>query len=151
MALDASGITLAIIVATLAAIVYSLRVLVVMERRVAKMERHIDKPWGSEYIWSHTEKYTGKLLYITQGHKLSLQHHQVKDESIYVLKGILELTVGPELNNLSIIQLKKDESYRIQPGIIHRFSAPLEDVVLIEVSTSELDDVIRHQDDYGRQ
>ena len=109
----------------------------------------IKKPWGYEKIWAHTDKYVGKLLYIKRGHRLSEQFHQIKDETIYVLEGVLQL----ELDGASeILYLIKGDSYRIERGRIHRFVAPKHgsDVELMEVSTPELDDVIRTQDDYNR-
>tara|TARA_Y100000592_G_C5475769_1_gene322178 strand:+ start:782 stop:1132 length:351 start_codon:yes stop_codon:yes gene_type:complete len=109
----------------------------------------IKKPWGYEKIWAHTGKYVGKLLHIKRGHRLSEQFHKIKDETIYVLDGVLQL----ELDGASeILYLVKGDSYRIEPGRIHRFVAPKHgsDVELMEVSTPELDDVIRTEDDYNR-
>jgi mannose-6-phosphate isomerase len=110
----------------------------------------VSKPWGHEVIWSHTEKYVGKLLVINAGHKLSLQYHEVKDETIYVLEGTLSLHVGETEDTVEVVELKTGESYHITPGTIHRFEAK-EPVTLIEVSTPELDDVVRLRDDYGRE
>ena len=106
----------------------------------------VEKPWGYEIRWAITEKYLGKILYINAGHQLSLQYHEVKDESIYVLEGTL---LVKDKDRVRI--LEQGESLRIQPGTIHRFCAPsLTHVKLIEVSTPEIDDVIRLEDDYGR-
>ena len=107
------------------------------------------KPWGWEKIWAHTDKYVGKILHINPGHRLSKQYHEVKDETIHVLSGILILCT----NELEIVQtLTEGMSLRILPGLIHRFEAPAngEPVVLLEASTPELDDVIRLEDDYDR-
>ena len=106
----------------------------------------VDKPWGHEIRWAITEKYLGKILHIDAGHQLSLQYHEVKDESVYVLEGTL-LVKDKERVRI----LEEGESMRIQPGTIHRFCAPhTTHVKLIEVSTPEIDDVIRLEDDYGR-
>jgi len=113
------------------------------------------KPWGHEIRWAVTDKYLGKILHINPSHRLSRQYHEVKDETIYVLSGILILQIGldEEKNNKpeKTIILETGESYRIKPGVIHRFCAPNEGFVrLVEVSTPEIDDVVRLQDDYGR-
>jgi|SRR6185369_681629 len=105
----------------------------------------VDKPWGYEIIWAKTDRYVGKLLHINAGQKLSLQYHNLKDETIYVQSGHLVLQIGEAL-----IQLQPGESYHIPVGTIHRFMAGVEPVELMEVSTPELDDVVRLQDDYGR-
>ena len=114
----------------------------------------VDKPWGHEVRWATNEKYLGKILHINRGKRLSRQYHEAKDETIYVLQGILILEIGQdEEKNLKpekTIVLETGESYRIKPGTIHRFCADRNDVVLIEVSTPHLDDVVRIEDDYGR-
>jgi mannose-6-phosphate isomerase-like protein (cupin superfamily) len=111
----------------------------------------VRKPWGYENRWAVNEKYIGKILYIKRGHKLSLQYHEKKDETIYVLRGTLKLHVGGEAHQ-NILVLTEGESYRIKPGVVHRFEAPKHgsDVELIEVSTPEIDDVVRLEDDYRR-
>jgi|TARA_Y100000996_G_scaffold414024_1_gene403772 mannose-6-phosphate isomerase len=113
------------------------------------------KPWGYEDRWAITDKYLGKILHINAGHRLSLQYHREKDETIYVLKGSLLLELGPhheytDTETSVKVVLKEGESQRIRPGLIHRYCADKEDVVLIEVSTAEIDDVVRLQDDYNR-
>ena len=106
----------------------------------------VEKPWGHEIRWAITEKYLGKILHINSGQQLSLQYHEVKDESVYVLEGTL-LVKDKERVRI----LEEGESMRIQPGTIHRFCAPhTTHVKLIEVSTPEIDDVVRLEDDYGR-
>ena len=105
----------------------------------------VEKPWGYEIRWAITDKYLGKILRIEPGQKLSKQYHEVKDESIYVLDGVLVL----ELNDEKRIMLP-GSAYRIEPGTIHRFAAPSDGCTLIEVSTPEIDDVVRLQDEYGR-
>ena len=107
----------------------------------------VEKPWGHEIRGAVNDKYIGKKLYIKRGHRLSLQKHEVKDETIFVLRGLLIL----ELEHKSMV-LEPGDSYRIEPNTIHRFVAPTEGFVeLIEVSTPEIDDVIRLEADYGRQ
>lgn len=105
----------------------------------------VDKPWGHEKIWAHTPFYVGKILFIKAGESLSLQYHQVKDETVMVLSGILKLKLGDET-----IELKAGDSRRIAPETIHQMSATEYDVTVVEVSTSELDDVVRLEDRYGR-
>ena len=108
----------------------------------------VDKPWGHEIRWAINEKYLGKILFISRGKRLSKQYHNVKDETIYVLAGILVLEIGEEGTRHI---LKEGDSYRIEPKTIHRFCAPIDcSVKLIEVSTPEIDDVVRISDDYGR-
>tara|TARA_R110002020_G_scaffold243944_1_gene457525 strand:- start:779 stop:1117 length:339 start_codon:yes stop_codon:yes gene_type:complete len=109
----------------------------------------VEKPWGHEIRWAITDKYLGKILRIEPGQRLSRQYHEVKDESIYVLEGtlILELHKGPHLEK---IILKHGATWRIRPHVVHRFCAPSEGCTLIEVSTPEIDDVVRLEDDYDR-
>ena len=112
--------------------------------------RRVEKPWGHELIWAHTDRYVGKLLVIEAGHRLSLQKHLKKDESIFVVRGKLRLVLGDEAGQLQEIDLGPGEHRRIPTGRVHRFIA-LERVELMEVSTPELDDVVRLEDDYGRK
>jgi mannose-6-phosphate isomerase-like protein (cupin superfamily) len=111
--------------------------------------RRVEKPWGHEEIWAHTEHYVGKLLVIRKGHRLSLQHHVVKEESLRLLSGRIELTRGPSVDALEHMVLEPGDQVHLPPGTVHRFAA-IEDSVLVEVSTTQLDDVVRHLDDYGR-
>jgi mannose-6-phosphate isomerase-like protein (cupin superfamily) len=108
------------------------------------------KPWGKEVIWAATDGYCGKFLHINKGHRLSLQFHEEKEETIFVLKGSITLEIGDSIKNIKTLSLKEKESYYIKPMAIHRFSSPECDSILIEVSTSQLNDVIRIEDDYGR-
>jgi mannose-6-phosphate isomerase len=113
----------------------------------------VDKPWGHELRWAINEKYLGKILHINRGCRLSVQYHNVKDETVYVLSGILIVDVGrgPDGKAERSIILSEGESLRIKPKTIHRFCAPTDGHVrIIEVSTPEIDDVVRLQDDYGR-
>jgi len=106
----------------------------------------VDKPWGYEIIWAKTDNYAAKLLHINKSHKLSLQFHKKKEETIYVTKGILHLVYGTEL-----IVMKPGESQHIPANTIHRMIATdEEDVEVMEVSTPFLDDIVRIEDDYGR-
>ena len=112
----------------------------------------IDKPWGYEKIWAKTEQYVGKLLYIKEGERLSLQYHRVKEETIYVLEGKLELVLeeGPRRDMHSVF-LAPGDTFHIAPLTIHRFAATQgTDVKVLEVATTELDDVVRIEDDYSR-
>ncbi len=110
----------------------------------------VNKPWGHENIWALTEKYVGKILVIKNGERLSRQFHKEKDETIYVLEGSLLLEIGPE-DNICRYTLRPGDSQRISPNTIHRFCAQCgSDVRLVEVSTPELDDVVRISDDYNR-
>ena len=109
----------------------------------------VDKPWGHEIRWAVNEKYLGKILYIKRGAQLSRQYHEVKDETIHVLNGVLIIELGQDPIETKI--LKEGESYRIKPTVIHRFRSPPDSYVkLIEVSTPEIEDVVRLEDDYGR-
>lgn len=107
--------------------------------------KRVDKPWGYEEIWAHTSKYVGKLLHIKKGSRLSLQYHEVKEETIYVLEGTLIL-----LTDKDRISLPPGSVHHIPPGAMHRFTAGASAVTLIEVSTPELDDIVRVEDDHGR-
>ncbi|MEA2609610.1 MAG: mannose-6-phosphate isomerase [Chloroflexota bacterium] len=112
--------------------------------------RRVDKPWGHELIWAHTDRYVGKLLVIEAGRRLSLQRHLVKDESIYVASGRLRLTLEDDLGRILVEEIGPGEYRRVATGRIHRYEA-IERCELIEVSTPELDDVVRLEDDFGRQ
>ena len=111
----------------------------------------VEKPWGHEEIIVHTDKYVMKKLFIKAGHRLSKQFHVKKDETIYVSKGLLLLDLSDAPGESNILKLKEGKSWRIVPKTVHRFTAPEDqNVELFEVSTPELDDIIRLQDDYGR-
>ena len=110
---------------------------------------YVEKPWGNELVFAHTEQYVGKILTINQGHRLSRQYHNVKDETIFVLEGTLCLELGAD-ENVTRVQLNAGHAFRIEPGVVHRFCATMEEVKLVEVSTPELDDVVRLEDNYGR-
>lgn len=112
--------------------------------------KRVDKPWGHELLWAHTDRYVGKVLVIEAGHRLSLQLHEEKDESILVISGRLRLVLEDDDGELETLSLGPGESRRIRTGRRHRFEAD-ERVELVEVSTPELDDVVRFEDDYGRR
>ena len=106
----------------------------------------IDKPWGYEIIWAQTDNYVGKILYINAGHRLSKQYHVEKEETVYVTKGIL---YNYEEDG-SITKIELGKPFHVYPGQVHRFGAGEEDVELVEVSTPQIKDVVRIEDDYKR-
>lgn len=108
----------------------------------------VDKPWGYENIWAHTERYVGKVLHINKGESLSYQYHVVKDETIRLLSGVLEMDIETD-GVRSKLRLAPGECLHIVPGMKHRMTA-VEDCDVLEVSTPELDDVVRLEDRYGR-
>ncbi len=115
------------------------------------MATRTEKPWGYELLWSHTDHYAGKVIHIDAGKRLSLQYHEKKNESVLVLSGTLHLHLG-QGSLARVLELSPGESYDIPVGDIHRFAAPSDgDVEIIEVSTPELDDVVRLEDDYDRR
>ena len=121
-----------------------------VERFAFEPER-VDKPWGFELIWARSEAYAGKLLSVTAGHELSLQFHRQKDESWYVLEGRAELefaAAGEKAVSTEVVT--PGAAFRITPGTVHRIRA-LDDTVILEVSTPQLDDVVRLEDSYGRE
>ena len=111
--------------------------------------RTVPKPWGHEVIFAENDRYAGKILHLEPGHSLSLQYHERKDETFYVLRGEVSLSVEIE-GEMRELRLAEGSTYRIRPGVRHRMRAdtPCD---LIEVSSPELDDVVRLQDDYGRE
>ena len=110
--------------------------------------QRVDKPWGYELIWAHTERYVGKILHIRRGESLSYQYHQIKDETVYVLSGVLDLEIGDD-DGRRTHRMKPGDCYRITTGTRHRMAA-VEDCDILETSTPELDDVVRLEDRYGR-
>mgnify|MGYP003124891606 FL=1 len=115
------------------------------------MNKIVDKPWGYEEIIVNTGKYVMKRIFIKAGHRLSKQFHIEKNETVYVSKGLLLLDLSDSPNDSNIMKLAEGKSWRITPKTVHRFTAPPDqNVELFEVSTPELDDVVRLEDDYGR-
>ena len=111
--------------------------------------RNVQKPWGFENIWAENKKYVGKFMYIKPNHRMSLQYHDVKEETIYVQSGLLR--VWHSEDDLDYTDLEPGSVYHVEPKKIHRFGAAgSEPVNLIEISTPEIDDVIRLSDDYKR-
>lgn len=109
----------------------------------------VDKPWGHELIWAKTERYVGKILHIKAGEALSLQYHRQKDETIMVLTGKLRFEHFAEGEEPKTTELGPREPFHVTPGLRHRMIA-IVDTDVLEVSTTELDDVVRLQDRYGR-
>ena len=112
--------------------------------------RRVDKPWGHELIWAHTDRYVGKTLVIETGKRLSLQRHEVKDESILVVSGRLRLWLEGDDGVVRTEDLGPGSARHVAVGRIHRYEA-IERCELMEVSTPELDDVVRLEDDFGRE
>jgi len=109
----------------------------------------VPKPWGHELLWAKTDRYVGKILHIKAGEALSLQYHRVKDETIMVLSGRLQLQYFADGEPPRSRDLGPREPFHVTPGLRHRMIA-LEDTDVLEVSTPELDDVVRLEDRYGR-
>ena len=110
----------------------------------------VDKPWGHELIWAVADEYAGKILFVKADESLSLQFHNVKDEAWYVLDGRAKLELGgPGERMLNSDVIGPGEAFRFPPGTVHRLTA-LEDTRIVEVSTPQLDDVVRLEDRYGR-
>ena len=112
--------------------------------------RRVEKPWGWELVWAETETYVGKLLFVRAGEALSLQYHQVKDESWLVREGRARLELGEVGGALETVELEPGAAFRFRPGTVHRLTA-VEDTLVLEVSTPHLDDVVRLDDLYGRE
>lgn len=111
--------------------------------------RRVEKPWGGEIIWAEGPSYVGKILIVRAGEALSLQHHERKHETIRVLHGRLAFEHGASEGALARVELGPGDGWCIPPGLRHRMIA-LEDTEVLEVSSPELDDVVRHEDRYGR-
>ncbi len=109
----------------------------------------INKPWGKEEIIEINSKYMLKKLSMNKGHRCSLQYHNLKKETIFVLSGKLKILIGEKISDLRIRNLDKGDSITIEPGIIHRMEG-IENVVYLEASTPEINDVVRLKDDYSR-
>ena len=121
-----------------------------MKSRFAVEPRRVEKPWGWELVWAETEDYVGKLLFVRAGQSLSLQYHEVKDESWLVQQGRASLELGDVGGDLETIEIGHDDVFRYRPRTVHRVTA-IEDTLVVEVSTPHLDDVVRLEDRYGRE
>lgn len=111
--------------------------------------QRVEKPWGYELIWARTEDYVGKILHIKKGHKLSLQYHREKEETILVYSGKMTFVFENEQGELQEIPMSAGEAHHIPVGKKHRMIA-VEDCDVFEVSTPQLNDVVRLEDGYGR-
>jgi mannose-6-phosphate isomerase-like protein (cupin superfamily) len=116
----------------------------------ADLPRRVAKPWGYELWYALTDRYAGKILHVEAGHRLSLQFHERKDESSYLLSGRLKLIKGASADDLTELEIGPGHTWRNVPGEVHTIEA-LEDADVLEVSTPELDDVVRLSDRYGRE
>ena len=111
--------------------------------------QRVDKPWGYELIFANTARYAGKILHVNRGECLSLQYHEMKEETLFVVHGELRLTIESE-GDRRVLILREGEAFHIPPRLIHRMEAVV-DTDVAEVSTPELHDVVRLEDRYGRQ
>jgi mannose-6-phosphate isomerase len=112
--------------------------------------KRVDKPWGHEVIWAVTDRYVGKVLHVKKGERLSLQYHRQKDETVMVWQGRMRFEYFAEGAEPQAKEMGPGEAFHVTPGLRHRMIA-LEDTDIFEVSTTELDDVVRLEDAYGRQ
>ena len=117
--------------------------------RFAVKVRRVEKPWGYEIVYGLTDRYCGKLLFVRKGEQLSLQFHRRKDEVVYLHQGRIEMEIGDPGGPLDVEVVGPGHGFRLKAGVVHRWRA-LEDSVLLEVSTPEVDDVVRLEDRYGR-
>jgi len=117
---------------------------------VANDVTRVDKPWGYELHWAKTDRYVGKVLHVMAGHALSLQYHNRKDETIYLYSGRMLFEIGSQSGPLERREMKPGESVHVTAKTVHRMTA-LEDCDILEVSTPDLDDVVRLEDRYGRK
>jgi mannose-6-phosphate isomerase-like protein (cupin superfamily) len=118
---------------------------------LAEIPKRVEKPWGFELWWARTDRYVGKLLHLRKGESLSLQYHRVKDETIMLQSGRLLFETRPRdvSGELRKVEMKPGDVFHITPGTLHRMTG-IEDCDILEVSTPELDDVVRIEDRYGR-
>jgi mannose-6-phosphate isomerase len=113
-------------------------------------DTRVNKPWGHEVRWAVTDRYLGKLIHINKGEQLSLQYHVQKDESILIMSGVMDLVLEDERGEVRTHRMSPGMTARVRPGRRHRFVA-VEDCDLVEVSSPEIDDVVRLEDRYGRE
>jgi mannose-6-phosphate isomerase-like protein (cupin superfamily) len=113
--------------------------------------RRVEKPWGHEEVFALVEgRFCGKAIHVRDGHALSLQYHELKEETIAVQSGRLRVEVGLHEDDLEVFELEPGEAIHLRPGVRHRVTA-IGDTVMLEASTTELDDVVRLEDRYGRE
>lgn len=123
---------------------------ILSENLKTKKIKRIEKPWGYELLWAHTDKYVAKILVVRAGHSLSLQFHRQKEETMFIESGDCLIESGPDLQNLSQQLYCSGEVFHVKPGQLHRLHAKT-DCRIFEVSTPHLDDVVRLEDNYGRK
>lgn len=116
----------------------------------AAEDHRVDKPWGHELRWAITDRYLGKIIHVNKGQQLSLQYHVQKDESIYIASGLIDLVLEDEQGEVRTHRMPPGTVARVRPGRRHRFIA-VEDSDIFEVSSPEIDDVVRLEDSYGRE
>ena len=114
----------------------------------AQTVTRVPKPWGYELIYARTGRYAGKVLHVDKGKRLSRQYHREKEETLYIQTGLLDLEIGKGAD-VEHVELRPGDCFHLPPGTIHRMTA-LEDTDILEVSSPELEDVVRIEDDYGR-
>ena len=117
--------------------------------RFAVDVKRVEKPWGYEIIYATTDRYCGKVIFIKAGEQLSLQFHRKKDETIFVQSGRVEFEIGEPGKPIDTEVVGPGRAFHLAPGAVHRIRA-LEDTIVLEVSTPEIDDVVRLEDKYGR-
>ncbi len=110
----------------------------------------VDKPWGYELRFAITDRYLGKLIHVNRGEALSLQYHHAKDETLLMSKGAMDLELEDDGGGMQVHRLTPGNVVRIVPGRRHRMNA-VEDCEFFEVSSPEIDDVVRLEDRYGRE
>ncbi|HYS98500.1 MAG TPA: cupin domain-containing protein [Candidatus Dormibacteraeota bacterium] len=121
-----------------------------MRPEFSRVESHkVEKPWGYELRWAITDRYLGKVLHLNQGEALSLQYHEHKDECQYVVKGSVDMEVGGPDGIMTTHRMLAGDTVHLTPGTRHRITA-IEDTDIFEVSTPEINDVVRLEDRYGR-
>jgi mannose-6-phosphate isomerase len=113
------------------------------------LPREVSKPWGSELWYAHTDRYAGKILRVNAGQRLSVQYHVAKDETSYLLSGRAKISQGPSPEQLLEREIGPGDAWHNEPNVVHTIEA-IDDSVVLEVSTPELDDVVRLEDRYGR-
>jgi mannose-6-phosphate isomerase len=111
--------------------------------------KRVEKPWGYELVYAVTERYCGKIIFVRAGEELSLQFHRLKDETLYVHSGRVAFEIGDPGRPVDSEVVAPGRAFHLAPGTVHRLRA-LEDTVILEVSTPELEDVVRLEDRYGR-